>query len=200
MTTTPLPAVSGIVLAGGRSRRFGRDKLAEPVGDRPLLHRAIEAVAAVSTEVIVVAAPGAEPDLPAGVRLVHDEAPFEGPLAGCLAGLTVAREPFVLVAGGDMPWLQPAVLGLLVRVLEVSSADAVILEHAGHRQQMPIALRTGAGTDVARRLVGERERRLGALGDRLTARVLTEAEWRPLDPEALTLRDVDEPDDLVERE
>ena len=32
--------------------------------------------------------------------------------------------------------------------------------------------------------------------DRLTVRVLAEDEWRPLDPDARTLRDVDEPADL----
>ena len=53
--------ISVIVLAGGRSRRFGRDKLAEPVDGRPLLHHAIDAVRPIATEIIVVAAPGASP-------------------------------------------------------------------------------------------------------------------------------------------
>ena len=191
-----VPAVSGIVLAGGRSARFGRDKLAEPVGDTPLLHRAIDAVAAVAAEVIVVAPPDSAPSIPDGVRLVHDSAPYEGPLAGCLTGLTAAREPLVLVAGGDMPFLEPAVLELLVRTLAASATDAVLLEHRGRRQQLPFALRTGAGTDLATRLLAQGERRLGSIAEHLTVRVLLEGEWRPLDPEARTLRDVDEPDDL----
>jgi hypothetical protein len=49
---------------------------------------------------------------------------------------------------------------------------------------------------MSRRLAAEGERRLGALAERLTVRVLREEEWRPLDPEARTLRDVDEPGDL----
>ncbi|HEU5205038.1 MAG TPA: molybdenum cofactor guanylyltransferase [Candidatus Limnocylindrales bacterium] len=191
-----MPAVSGIVLAGGRSARFGRDKLAEPIGDTPLLHRAIDAVAAVAAEVIVVAPPDIQPPIPDGVRLVHDSAPYEGPLAGCLIGLTAAREPLVLVAGGDMPFLEPAVLELLVRSLEASATDAVLLEHRGRRQQLPFAIRTGAGTDLATRLLAQGERRLGAIAEHLIVRVLLEGEWRPLDPEARTLRDVDEPDDL----
>lgn len=191
-----VPAVSGIVLAGGRSARFGRDKLAEPIGDTPLLHRAIDAVAAVAAEVIVVAPPDIQPPIPDGVRLVHDSAPYEGPLAGCLIGLTAAREPLVLVAGGDMPFLEPAVLELLVRSLEASATDAVLLEHRGRRQQLPFAIRTGAGTDLATRLLAQGERRLGAIAEHLIVRVLLEGEWRPLDPEARTLRDVDEPDDL----
>jgi molybdopterin-guanine dinucleotide biosynthesis protein A len=191
-----LPAVSGIILAGGRSARFGRDKLAEPIGDTPLLHLAIDAVAAVAAEVIVVAPPDVEPPIPDGVRLVHDSAPFEGPLAGCLIGLIAAREPLVLVAGGDMPSLEPAVLELLVRTLAASATDAVLVEHRGRRQQLPFAVRTGAGTDLATRLLAQGERRLSAIAEHLTVRILLEEEWRPLDPEARTLHDVDEPEDL----
>ena len=59
--TPPLSSaarVTGIVLAGGRSTRFGGDKLAAEIGGRPLLHLAIEAVAGVVDEVVVVVAPG----------------------------------------------------------------------------------------------------------------------------------------------
>jgi molybdenum cofactor guanylyltransferase len=190
-------AVSGIVLAGGRSARFGRDKLVEPVDGRPLLHIAVEAVAAVATDVLVVAPPDIDRAVPAGVRVVHDESPYEGPLAGCLTGLTSVREPLVLVVGGDMPGLEPAVLSLLVRALDASSSDAALLEHRGRRQQLPFAVRTGSGTEMARQLLAQGERRLGALTERLTVRLLSEEEWRPLDPEARTLRDVDEPGDLA---
>jgi molybdenum cofactor guanylyltransferase len=191
-----MPAVSGVVLAGGRSARFGRDKLVEPIGDLPLFQHAVDALGALTTDVIVVAAPDVDLPIEDPVRLVHDAAPYEGPLAGCLTGLLMAREPMVVVAGGDMPSLEPAVLGLLVRTLAASTADAVFLEYRSRGQQLPFAVRTGAGTDMARRLAAEGERRLGALAERLTVRVLREEEWRPLDPEARTLRDVDEPGDL----
>jgi molybdopterin-guanine dinucleotide biosynthesis protein A len=194
-----LPAVSAIVLAGGRSRRFGRDKLAEPLGDGTLLERAISTVATVAAEVLVVAAPGSNPALPPGVRLVHDEVPYEGPLGGLMAGLTGAREPLVLVVGGDMPSLEPAVLQLLIRTLEVSAADACVLEHLGRLQPLPAAFRTGTATTIVRQLIAQQERRLGAVLDHLPVRALADGEWRPLDPEALTLRDIDEPGDLDER-
>ena len=114
MTTA---GISVIVLAGGRSSRFGRDKLAEPVDGRPLLHHAIDAVRPIATEIIVVAAPDASPALPADVTLVNDAVAFEGPLAGLLGGLAVARSPTVLVVGGDMPALSVAVLGSMVALL-----------------------------------------------------------------------------------
>jgi molybdopterin-guanine dinucleotide biosynthesis protein A len=192
----PKPATA-IVLAGGRSERFGRDKLAEPLAGRPLLHHAIEAVRAVAADVVVVAAPGARPELPFDVRLVHDARPHEGPLAGLLAGLEAAREPLTLVVGGDMPTLDRAVLGALIGALRSSAVDAAALEHDGRRQQLPIALRTGPAALEARRLVDAGERRLGAILDGLAVQVLRAVDERGSDPVAATLTDVDRPGDLT---
>src|SRR2546425_3121567 len=118
-----VPQASAIVLAGGRASRFGRDKLAERVEERPLIHYAILALASVATEVLVVAPPdGPDPSLPAELtvpaRVVRDTEAFGGPLAGLLAGLERARESLVLVVGGDMPQLRPELLAVLLRRLE----------------------------------------------------------------------------------
>ena len=103
------PLVSGVVLAGGRATRFGSDKMAAAYEGVPLLRRAIDAVSAVADGVIVVLPPGAErEELPAGVTVTHDLQEGEGPLAGLHTGLLAAiRSDVVLVAGGDMPELQP---------------------------------------------------------------------------------------------
>ncbi|MFL5777584.1 MAG: molybdenum cofactor guanylyltransferase [Chloroflexota bacterium] len=193
---TSLPAASAIVLAGGRSRRFGRDKLAEPLDGRTLLDHAIAAVSQVATDVLVVAAPGSDPKVQGVVHVVHDEIPDEGPLAGLAAGLALAREPLVVVVGGDMPTLVVPVLAALLRALEASQADAVVLEHRGRRQPLPMAVRNGAAAPRVKRLVDDGERRLSAVLDTMPLRVLAEGEWRSLDPQAETLRDVDLPEDL----
>jgi molybdopterin-guanine dinucleotide biosynthesis protein A len=195
--------VSAIVLAGGRSRRFGSDKLAAEIDGRQLLELAIEQVAAVSDEVIVVLAPGDERVLPSTivtVRGVADPELHGGPLVGLLAGLEVADQPIVVLVGGDMPRLSPVVMEAMVRALMASQAgwDAVILASRGERLPLPAVLRTGAATDVARRLVGDGERRLRSLFERLPTRALDEREWRPLDPAETTLQDVDRPADLPE--
>ena len=197
----PEPAVSGIVLAGGRSSRFGSDTLVVDVDGRPLLDRAVEAIAAVAVEVIVVCAPDDTRPLPEArvpVRRATDEEAYGGPLVGLLAGLEAASEPVVVVAGGDMPSVRPPVLGALVRALASGPAGfgAAVLASQGRLVPLPAALRTGAATDVARRLVGDGERRLRSVFDRLPTRVLDEVEWRPLDPDGATLRDVDTPEDL----
>jgi molybdopterin-guanine dinucleotide biosynthesis protein A len=193
--------VSGIVLAGGRSSRFGADKLAARVGGSTLLERAVAALAAVSTEVVIVLAPGDERELPTArvpVRRAIDPEPFGGPLVGLLAGLEAAREPIAIVAGGDMPKLAPEVLRALVNALVASegSYDAAVLVGRGETRPLPCALRNGAATQAARRLLGDGERSLKALVRSLSTLPIAEVEWRPLDPTAATLHDVDVPGDL----
>jgi molybdopterin-guanine dinucleotide biosynthesis protein A len=187
--------IGAIVLAGGRSSRFGRDKLAEPLDGRPLLHHAIAAVRVLTDEIVVVAAPESEPALPEGVRLVHDDRPFEGPLVALGVGLAASPVDRVIVVAGDMPFLAPAVLRRLLAAITVE-ATAAILEVDGPRAILPFALAVGPASLAVQRLVSAGGRRLGALLDVLDIRVVPAALWRPDDPDGRTLRDVDSPDDL----
>jgi molybdenum cofactor guanylyltransferase len=193
--------VSGIVLAGGGSTRFGSDKLAARYGDRSLLELAVAAVATQSAEVIVVVGPDDARVLPRAsvpVRRAVDPVPLGGPLVGLLAGLESAREPIVLVGGGDMPTMSTDVLAALVRALASTegSAEAAVLVQRGVVRPLPAALRNGAATQAARALIADGERSLVALVGRLATRRVEETEWRSLDPEAATLRDVDRPEDI----
>lgn len=192
--------VSGIVLAGGRSRRFGSDKLAARVGDGTLLDRSVAVVASIAADVVVVVAPRDDrvlAPIPGPLRIVQDPEAHGGPLVGLLTGLEAVDQPLVVVVGGDMPALRPDVLRLLVRTLvSVPTIGAVVLRSRGALVPLPAAVRTGAATDWTRRLVGDGERRLRSLFERLPTRILEEGEWRPMDPDGETLRDVDRPGDM----
>jgi molybdopterin-guanine dinucleotide biosynthesis protein A len=194
-------SVSGIVLAGGRSSRFGSDKLAARYGDLTVLDLAVAAVGSVASEVIVVLAPGDDRPLPATsvpVQRAIDPEPFGGPLVGLLAGLEAAREPVALVVGGDMPTLAPDVLRMMIGLLLASEGtrDAAVLVQRGEMRPLPCAIRNGAATQAARHLLGEGDRSLLSLIRSLSALLVAESDWRPLDPTAATLLDVDVPGDL----
>jgi molybdopterin-guanine dinucleotide biosynthesis protein A len=190
------PRLSAIVLAGGRSSRFGRDKLGEPIDGRALLDHVIAVVSQVAREVIVVARPRDQPHVSHGVIVVHDPSAFEGPLVGLTAGLRGATNPVAVAVGGDMPTMVPSVLQALVARLDDPSVDAAVLEDDGRRRPLPLALRTAPARAAAARLVADGERRLGALIEALATSVVDEATWRALDPDGRTLRDVDMPADL----
>ena len=192
--------MSGIVLAGGRSARFGRDKLSEPVRGVPMLHHAILRVAEVCGEVVVVVAPDTpDPALPAGVtaRVVRDPVGSGGPLVGICAGLSVVRSELALAVGGDMPDLSPAVLRELLREAEEDSVEAVVLHDGETFRPLPCVLRVERALEEARARLDEGDRSLHALLNGLRLALVEEASWHALDPDGRTLRDVDEPEDLT---
>jgi molybdopterin-guanine dinucleotide biosynthesis protein A len=193
----PPRRVGAIVLAGGRSSRFGRDKLAEPIEGRPMLERAIDAVSTVATDVVVVVAPNGAPTIASGVMVARDRQAYDGPLAGLATGLA-ALDPeveHVIVVGGDMPNLVPAVLERLLGL--VDRADAAILEDDAGPRPLPMAARRSIVQPAADRLLANGERRLRALLAELDAVVaINRAIWRADDPSGETLRDVDVPGDL----
>ena len=165
-----------------------------------MLEYAIEAVRLVASDVVVVAAPDGSPAIPSGVSIARDRRAYDGPLAGLATGLA-ALEPdveHVIVVGGDMPTLVPAVLERLLGL--VHRADAVILEDDAGPRPLPMAARRSIVGPAADRLLAAGERRLRALLAELDAVVaIHPAIWRADDPTGETLRDVDVPGDMPGR-
>ena len=190
---------SGIVLAGGRARRFGADKLAVELEGRPLLQHAIEAVAAVASEVIVVVGPGGMPSLPAHhdvpIRIARDARSDGGPLVGLIAGLEIAAADVVLAVGGDMPSLVPAVLRELGARGTANSAGA--LTDGDAIRPLPCAMPRDRALERAQALPATGRSSLRDLLSAIGVDGIPEAEWRLLDPAGDSLVDIDRPQDLV---
>jgi molybdopterin-guanine dinucleotide biosynthesis protein A len=202
--------VTGLVLAGGQSTRFGEDKLAADVGGRPLLHLAIAAVAEAVDEIVLVVgadarAPLLPPDLLVPVVVARDAVAGQGPLAGLAAGLAAASHPLALLVGGDQPALQPALLRELVGRLDPgadsddAAFDAVALEEDGQLRPLPAALRVATVRPAADDALATGTRSLVGLFGRLRVERLAPDQWRALDPAGDSLRDVDTRDNLPPR-
>lgn len=107
---------SGLVLAGGRSRRFGdEDKAVATLDGEPMVRRVVERLAPVVDEVVVncradqVERIEAALD-PAAARFAVDPLPDRGPVAGLRTGLRTARGAVAAVAACDMPGVDPSFL------------------------------------------------------------------------------------------
>ncbi len=116
MNDNPWPPASGIVLAGGLSRRLGQDKRRVKLwgtAGPTLLEHSIALVGALCADVVVVLNdPELFPGLPA--RIVGDAYPDGGALGGIYSGLAAAREPYALVVACDMPLLNPRLLAAML--------------------------------------------------------------------------------------
>jgi molybdopterin-guanine dinucleotide biosynthesis protein A len=187
------------VLAGGRSRRFGRDKLVEEYEGRPLIHHPVSRLLEVCDRVVVVLAPDAEePPMPAGasVEFARDAIEDEGPLRGLSAGLDVAKAEWAVLAGGDMPDLQPEVLLEMLRAGRETWAVAVTLSDEGDGRPLPSVFRAAPAADAADRLLHRGRRSLRDLFSEVSTIVVDEPTWTALDRERRTFFDIDEPAEL----
>jgi len=115
--------ITGIILAGGASRRLGRNKALLELGGRSLLAQARAKIHPLCREVIVVGDPGGTGQL-WGTRHVADIYPGHGALGGIHAGLQAARTEYSLIVACDMPFLNRDLLWYMIG--EVDSYDVVI--------------------------------------------------------------------------
>lgn len=128
-----LPTIEGIVLAGGQSRRMGRDKAALEIAGQPLLARVVTRLQTVTLQVRVIG-PLERMALVPGVPVVPDLCPDCGALGGIYTALCTTSAEYVLVVGCDMPFLHPALLRHLLEV--VPGYDAAVLREGLRTEQL----------------------------------------------------------------
>lgn len=117
------PALRGLVLAGGRSTRFGRDKAAEEFAGSPLLSHVVALLTPLVTEVFVaVRADQLDEPLRRRFALIADEPRVAGPAAGMLAAHRRVPDGAWLVVACDMPLLNGQALGALIQKRTPDSA------------------------------------------------------------------------------
>lgn len=163
--------VLGAVLAGGASRRFGRDKSAVEFDGVSMIERGWRSVSEVCAEAVVVSS---RPDTPTGPwRTIPDRRNGAGPLAGIETALRHACErdlDAVLVLACDLPLVGADALAVLLDESEAGSR-CVTAERAGEPGFEPLCAiyPVGALTEVEKLLDGG-ERAAWTLFDRLGGR------------------------------
>lgn len=107
--SAPLDNLSAAILAGGMSKRMGRDKAFLPVNGKPLIEIIYERLGAMFPSVVISARDALRfKNYPWTV--VTDILPTACPLAGIHAVLTHAVTDYSFVVGCDMPWLDARVI------------------------------------------------------------------------------------------
>nr|WP_255458571.1 molybdenum cofactor guanylyltransferase [Nitrospira sp. KM1] len=105
--------VTGVLLAGGKSRRMGEDKRFVTVGDKSLFERSLTVLQTVFEKVCVVVAQDTV-SVPADVLVLRDLISDCGSLGGIFTGLSLASTPHVFVTACDMPFLDPDAIRYVV--------------------------------------------------------------------------------------
>ena len=118
--------MSGIILAGGKSRRMGQDKADLCLMGSTLLFRQVEKMRSLGITDIMIS--GASCQLLPETRIIADEYEDRGPLGGLHACLKAAENPCCLVLGVDIPLLPASTLAHLQRQ---HSSGITVLRHPG---------------------------------------------------------------------
>jgi molybdopterin-guanine dinucleotide biosynthesis protein A len=175
---------TGYVLAGGESRRMGRDKALLPWGGTTLLGHALDRLRQVCGEVAILA--GAEPRYAdQGARVVMDTVRDAGPLAGLLAALDDAHTEVVLMLAVDLPSVPPALLAFLLELAGRAEVD-VVAPVVGLRPQPLCAAYRRSCTPAVRHHLAEGHLKMTRFWEDVRVRAVPEEELAPFgQPEAL---------------
>ncbi len=201
---TPPHPVTLLVMAGGRSRRMGRDKAWLEIDGLPLVERVVRRLEGLAGEVLFSAR---EPEpyaalctrltLPASVVL--DRYSDAGPLAGLEAGLTAAAHELVFAVATDMPFVNLALVRHLLSLIEGYDAVVPLTPHGDTPEPEPLhAVYRRTCLPAIRAQLDAGRRRVVSFFEDVQVRYVTPEEMRPFDPALQSFVNVNTPEEWGE--
>lgn len=152
---------SGVILAGGRSTRFGeRDKAVEPLAGTSMTRRVADRVATVTDEVVV----NCRADQESGIRSTMDGASYPtqvavdpvpdlGPVGGIRTGLEAADGEYSAVVACDMPFVDPSFIEYLFE--RAKASDGAVPRPGEYFEVTQAVYRTDAMVDACNQALDE---------------------------------------------
>ncbi|MCK9994980.1 MAG: molybdenum cofactor guanylyltransferase [Candidatus Krumholzibacteria bacterium] len=191
--------MTAVILAGGRSTRFGSDKgLATWRGRRLVDHVLDRLPAGRDGTVLVIREEQDEGSWP-GVSIVHDDPDRnEGPLRGVIRGLAACQTYWAWVVACDQP-LVSAELLLALQASALPDDQALLPEWKGRLQPLTGMYAVNSGPLLAERETGGEKSLIGALKT-VGYRVFTEEKCRRYDHRGLGFLNINRPDQFAELE
>jgi molybdopterin-guanine dinucleotide biosynthesis protein A len=183
---------SGIVLAGGESRRMGTDKAFLEVGGIPTVQRVLKALEPLSDDLIIATN---DPEKFAGLpaRLVSDVYPGKGALGGIYSGLLAARHDYALAVACDMPFLNPRLLRYLVSL--AAGHDVVVPDSGDGRLETTHAVYAKACLEPIKQLLLADQLKIVKLFPAVRVRYVRREEMLKIDPQLLSFLNMNTPAD-----
>lgn len=189
--------VSCITLAGGKSTRLGRNKLAETVGGKILLHRVLDVLSLLGRETIVVTSrPSSLPDISmyARTRVVADFSQNRGLPGAIYAGLAASESVYNFVSASDMPFLNA---GLIRYMLDIAEGSDLVAYREGERFEPLHAVYSKACMGAILELMDRDNARMIEIAGLVKTRYLTPEELLASDPQRYSFININNEEELV---
>jgi molybdopterin-guanine dinucleotide biosynthesis protein A len=193
--------ISCIILAGGRSKRMGKDKALLPLPGHEqitFVDHVATLLATVGREVLLVARDATSAldyvSL-ANVRIVTDQVPDQGPLMGLYSGLSAMHPAatHALVVAVDMPFVQPALLTYLLSHLQ---PNAILMPVVQSAPQVLLAVYPRSILPIVEECLRQGRHDLRVLLKVAPGSYIEEAQLRQVDPQLRSFVNVNTPEEL----
>ena len=191
-------ACSGVILAGGLSRRFsGRNKAFLKIGQKRLIDHIYRVFCAVFDEIIIVTnQPAAYLDFDA--TIVSDVFPVRSSLTGIHTGLFYSGNPFIFAVACDIPFLQEDLVRLLVSRIEASAG--VVIPETSEGLEPLCAVYAKSCLPVVERQLEQQKFKIQRFFKSLRVLRIPEESLRTADPELKSFFNINTPADLARAE
>ena len=185
-----------MALAGGMSRRLGRNKAVEQIGGESLIERVVCRLSQVSSETIVVVAEESRVealDLPPWVRTAADIYPGSGSLGGIFTGLSAAEGDYGIVVACDMPFLNTELLGFM---LDLAPDYDVVVPRLNGRPEPLHAIYSKSCLEPIESRLKRKDLKIALFFDEVGVAYIEEDDIDSLDPHRLSFFNVNTQEDL----
>lgn len=186
-----IPGITGVILAGGESRRMGSDKSLLPIRGARFIDHVYARMASLFDDVIIVTN---SPDLYQDIacRKVPDLYYAQGSLAGVHSGLLHAKTEQIFVVGCDMPFISTDVVRHICEQAEMG--DLVIPNSRGGHEPLH-ALYSKSCLPAMERILDAGQRRIILFFDQVNVVEIPYQDVIKLDPEEKSFQNINTPED-----
>jgi molybdopterin-guanine dinucleotide biosynthesis protein A len=196
---------SAVILAGGFSRRFGRDKGLVDLAGKPLILHVIDRASKVVDDVLVVVSSEKQKNkfetiLEEKANLVIDKDDSQSPLVGAITGFETTNAEYSLLLPCDTPLVSTQVVQFLLDMCANRSA-AIPRWPSGYIEPLQAVYRTESALTAAKTALNQGKMNMQSMIDKLRGvRYVSTIVLEQLEPDLLTFFNVNTPKDLKNAE
>lgn len=196
---------SAIILAGGFSKRFGRDKGLIELGGKPLIFHVLDRVARVVDESLVVVSSESQRDaftpfVASKTKVVIDKYSLQSPVVGALTGFENASGEYSLLLPCDTPFVSKEVASLL---FDLCANKSAVVPRWPNRYIEPLhaVYHTRWALNASKNAYEEKKLDLRSMISNLRGvRYISTLVLQQIDPKLMTFFNVNTPEDLKKAE
>jgi molybdopterin-guanine dinucleotide biosynthesis protein A len=185
---------AGAVLAGGKSLRYGRNKAIEIFSGKSLIEHAVWSLSEFCDPVLVVAN-DLTPYLQVRATLLQDVIRDQGPLGGIYTALLFSPHEWVFTKATDMPFLA---VELAKMMLALRGGFDVVVPLLNDRVEPMLAIYSRRCLPSVAATLELGEKKVTSFYRKVRVRELPEEEWRRVDPDGLSFKNINTPENLEE--